>query len=264
MIVSLLYHDVVERGQFDSSGFSGRDADIYKFERAEFERHLAMIEHAAGCGNVGILPAAATKKDSKVLIFTFDDGGASALSAAELLEGKGWRGHFFVTTNYIGQPRFLTAEQIRLLHSRGHVIGSHSCSHPLRMSYCSSAEIEHEWKESVRVLSECIGTQVISASIPAGYYSRRVAELAAASGIKFLFNSEPVSGAEGVGDCLVLGRYTIQQQVSATTAARIASGDWRPRFEQYVSWNSRKIAKRLGGTYYVALRKRLLNSGRNN
>ena len=41
--ISLLYHDVVMPGHFDSSGFTGGDADIYKFARPEFERHLEAI-----------------------------------------------------------------------------------------------------------------------------------------------------------------------------------------------------------------------------
>ena len=44
--ISLLYHDVVMPGHFDSSGFTGGDADIYKFARPEFERHLEAIAQA--------------------------------------------------------------------------------------------------------------------------------------------------------------------------------------------------------------------------
>ena len=49
--ISLLYHDVVMPGQFDSSGFAGGDADIYKFARPEFERHLEAIAQAPRRGS---------------------------------------------------------------------------------------------------------------------------------------------------------------------------------------------------------------------
>jgi len=109
-------------------------------------------------------------------------------------------------------------------------------------------------------LSEILGTKIRVASVPGGYYLRRVAEAAVAAGIEVLFNSEPTSRVERrVNGCLVLGRYSIRQGVSAEAAARIASGDWPPRLRQYVFWNSKKIAKHLAGSYYIALRKSVLN-----
>ena len=52
MIVSQLHHDVVAPGELSSSGFMGGDADVYKLETAEFERHLNEIEHQSGRGEV--------------------------------------------------------------------------------------------------------------------------------------------------------------------------------------------------------------------
>ena len=258
-IISLLYHDVVPPGQFASSGFPGGDADMYKFGRPEFEHHLEAIEKAPHRGEVLLLDRAAREIGPNAVLFTFDDGGASALSTAALLESHGWRGHFFVTTDYIGKLAFLTVDQIRELRARGHVVGSHSCSHPPRISHCSQQQLEREWRESARTLSEILGTKIRVASVPGGYYLKRVAEAAAAAGIEVLFNSEPTSHVERVNGCLVLGRYSIRQGVSAEAAARIASGDWPPRLRQYVFWNSKKIAKHLGGSYYIALRKLVSN-----
>ena len=51
-----------------------------------------------------------------------------------MLERYGWPGYFFVATDWIGRPGFLNAAQFRELDSRGHVIGSHSCSYPERMA----------------------------------------------------------------------------------------------------------------------------------
>jgi hypothetical protein len=47
------------------------------------------------------------------VFLTFDDGGASALHpTADLLERRGWSGHFFVTTRRIGTPGFLDFWQL--------------------------------------------------------------------------------------------------------------------------------------------------------
>jgi hypothetical protein len=128
------------------------------------------------------------------------------------------------------------------------------------MSHCSPAQLFREWKESARVLSDILGSELRAASVPGGYYSRRVAEAAASSGIEVLFNSEPGTGITHVEGCIVLGRYSIQQGVSADIVARIASGERIPRLRQYLLWNSKKIAKRLGGNYYISLRKSLLRN----
>ena len=258
MIISLLYHDVVPPGQFGVSGFPGDDADIYKLDQPEFESHLEAIERSSSRPGVTALHRADAGLDARALLFTFDDGGASALATATLLETRGWRGHFLVTTDYIGKHGFLTAENILELHQRGHVVGSHSCSHPSRMSHCPRAQLEREWKESVRVLSDIMGEKARVASVPGGYYSRGVAEAAAASGIEVLFNSEPTSRVERVDNCLVVGRYSIVRGDSSATAARLACGDWRPRLRQFLVWNAKKVAKRLGGNYYLAIRKSLL------
>ena len=44
--LSLMYHDVVEHGTEESSGFAGPAAAEYKLEREEFAKHLDAIELA--------------------------------------------------------------------------------------------------------------------------------------------------------------------------------------------------------------------------
>jgi len=60
----------------------------------------------------------------------FDDGGTSAVSIGDALAVRGWKGHFFIVTGLIGSRTFLTGAEIRYLHSCGHVVGSHSDTHP--------------------------------------------------------------------------------------------------------------------------------------
>jgi peptidoglycan/xylan/chitin deacetylase (PgdA/CDA1 family) len=129
--LSIMYHDVVENGDYAASGFPGEGSDIYKLDRKEFARQLEAIR-AAGGGEV---------------LLTFDDGGASAYDpVAGMLEQYGWRGYFFITTDCIGLPGFLNAKQIQKLDRRGHVIGSHSCSHPTRMAREPWERLVAEWE----------------------------------------------------------------------------------------------------------------------
>jgi peptidoglycan/xylan/chitin deacetylase (PgdA/CDA1 family) len=92
--------------------------------------------------------------------------------AAEMLEQRGWNGHFFITTNYIGTYDFVTRNEIQDLVSRGHTIGAHSCSHPLRMAHCPWPQLVEEWSRSCSTLSNIIGAAVTEASVPGGDFSR--------------------------------------------------------------------------------------------
>jgi peptidoglycan/xylan/chitin deacetylase (PgdA/CDA1 family) len=192
-------------------------------------------------------------------LLTFDDGGVTAYDPiADILEANGWRGHFFITVNYIDSPSFVSAEQIRALHRRGHIIGSHSCSHPERMSSCPLDQLVSEWCKSRDVLSEIVGDAITAASVPGGFYSRAVGQAAAQAGFKVLFNSEPTLRSHTVDGCLVLGRYTVYRGMSAEKAAALVARRVLPRFQQAFLWNARKVSKAICGRLYLRLRKQLL------
>ncbi len=259
LTLALLYHDVVPAGQFAMSGFQSPDANIYKLDCAEFESHLqrlaAMVDTAAPHS-----PEVRVAGDRR-LSLTFDDGGVSAsLHTADLLEKFGWRGYFFVTTDWINEPGFLSDSQIRDLHRRGHIIGSHSCSHPSRMSHCSLEQLDREWAASVQRLTQILDEPVTTASVPGGYYSRDVAASAARAGIRILFNSEPVASQHQVGQCTVYGRFSVQQGVSADWVAALAAGEVLPRIRRYVFWNTKKIMKAAGGEAWLQFRRKVLAS----
>jgi peptidoglycan/xylan/chitin deacetylase (PgdA/CDA1 family) len=256
-VATLLYHDVVEDRRFDDSGFPGVVPSRYKLRAEDFRLHLEALAKSTS-EPPSVVHALRVRDNGVPWLLTFDDGGSSALPIGRLLAERGWRGHFFVTVDYIGAPGFLQPEEIRTLSELGHVIGSHSCSHPERMARCSWEELLHEWTRSTDVLSELLGQRVAVASVPAGNYGKIVARAAAAAGIRSLFTSEPVIKVRQVDGCSVVGRFTILRGARPETAAAFASARLRPRIGQFASWNAKKAAKTVGGEYYLSLRRRLL------
>ncbi len=256
--ISLMYHDICD--DVDASGFAGADAALYKISAPVFAAHLNAISE-----KVKEKPICVTdwKSDESAIFITFDDGGKSALEAAEMLEKKDWRGHFFVTTGRIGTDGFVGRNEIIELRKRGHVIGSHSDSHPLRMASLSRAEIFEEWRVSTAKLAEITGEKIIVASVPGGLYSKEVAECAEANGIRFLFNSEPTTKIGRIGDCRIFGRYAVQNRTSAVEISAIAGGDLSPRLKQSLIWNAKKPLKKIGGENFLKLRKFLINQKAN-
>src|SRR4051794_14113736 len=178
MTVALIYHDVVTSARQDECGFPGPVAARYKLDPARFESHLDAI--AATGVRVGLI------EDGPQAALTFDDGGASALHAAAALEARGWRGHFFITTGRIGSPGFLTAEQVLELAARGHIVGSHSHSHPTYMGKLTATELASEWPSSRDALSAILGSPPATAAVPGGFLSGDVIAQAARAGYRLL------------------------------------------------------------------------------
>jgi peptidoglycan/xylan/chitin deacetylase (PgdA/CDA1 family) len=257
-VVSLCYHDVVPDGRLDSSGFPGASAGSYKLDASVMAAHLEAIgrDRPDGVASVGDLPAAG--QGAVPLLLTFDDGGVSAVkTTAALLEERGWIGHFLVTASRIGSPGFLDATQIRELHERGHVIGSHSWSHPERISRCDDATLRTEWRRSSARLGDIVGVAVTLASVPGGFYSRRVAAAAGAEGIRVLFTSEPRKLSWRVEGCLILGRYSVHRRTPPAAAAALASARTTPaQLRQVMLWSAKKVAKSVGGRAWLAARER--------
>ena len=256
---ALLYHDVLEAGDPDDSGLTGAGARVYKLDASHFRDHLDAIARRVSSPPLRAPDILGSSAPLTGWILTFDDGGLSALRpTAHLLDERGWTGHFFVTAGRIGTPGFLTEAGIRELAARGHLVGSHSWSHPARFSTLTPERMRDEWERSVGRIASIIGQPVLTASVPGGYYSPAVAEAAASAGVRLLFNSEPVSRPARRFGCLVLGRFAITRATTPRLAARLAAGDTPPRAAQWLGWNGRKALKRIGGDLYITAREAVL------
>ena len=230
--VSLLFHDVFVSDPSES-GFNSPAADRYKLSLREFDQQL---------GESNSLGAAR---------LTFDDGGVSFYTiVADKLEACELRAFCFVTTDFIGRAGFLDATQIRELDARGHVIGTHSASHPTRFSALSPADMRTEWVESRKRLEDVLGHAVTTGSVPGGYFSREVGRAAAESGLFLLFNSEPVRSARAIAGCAIAGRFTIRAGAPPDLASRfVQSAPWA-RSKEWAAWNAKGLVKPLLGSSY--------------
>ena len=252
--IVFMYHDIVDVGQHDASGFVGESAATYKVDADAFAAHVEALGRLAEPAPL-VTSDGAFDMPCEGCLVTFDDGGASALThAAPVLEALGWRGVFFVTTGCIDRPGFLSAEQIRELRRRGHVIGSHSMSHPLRMAAMPDAAVFDEWQRSRDTLSDIIGEHVEVASVPNGSYRPRVAEHAAGVGIRWLFTSDPTTSWHTVGACRIVGRYCVRASTTSAWVAAVGSRARTPRYLQWASWHGKGVAKTVAFGAYRRLR----------
>jgi peptidoglycan/xylan/chitin deacetylase (PgdA/CDA1 family) len=252
-MIPLMYHDIVAAEDADASGFPGRDSALYKVAPPQFDKHLRSL--------ASTLAAQPDARAVPALTITFDDGGAAAMVAAELLERYRFVGHFFVTTNYIGSPGFVHAAHLRDLRARGHTVGSHSASHPLRIGHCSWLRLVEEWTQSRDTLAQVLGENIQCASVPGGDFAAAVARAAGEAGFSRLFTSEPTRRVYTLFDVTVLGRFTVHRWTRARTIGSLAAGSRVPTARQAVVWNAKKLSKLIAGERYLHLRRLLLRHG---
>jgi peptidoglycan/xylan/chitin deacetylase (PgdA/CDA1 family) len=245
-VFALIYHDVAARDERDSVGFPGPVAGVYKLDPETFSAHVAAV---AATG----VTSGADPRSSRVML-TFDDGGSSSTWIAEELERHHMRGAFFIVTGRIGTPGFLDADAVRDLAERGHLVGSHSHTHPAYMARLGPRRLAAEWADSRALLGELLGSPPMSAAVPGGSVSRPVIEQAARAGYRELFTSTPrarVSTRDGI---TVIGRYTMWARDSPELAAAIVRGEPIARARRQASWQLKSAAKRVSPRLYEAAR----------
>jgi peptidoglycan/xylan/chitin deacetylase (PgdA/CDA1 family) len=235
-VAGLMYHEVTDDPK--TSGFQRPGALPYTLTKAAFARHLDAI--AGG----QLKPELVSELDlsghgaPRHVLLTFDDGGASALYAAEELQRRGWKAHFFIITGRIGERTFLKPADIKTLRDMGHVVGTHSHTHPDIFRALPRELMTTEWRVSRAILEGLLGEPCVTASVPGGDISRVVLESAGDCGIRYLFTSEPLLRPERIGDTWVFGRVILKAGVSAATIRQLVS---------FRGWQRVQLLRRLGG-----------------
>lgn len=120
-----------------------------------------LMEHYAGGP---ALPA-------KSVVLTFDDGYDDNYEFAfPLLQQYKMVGTFFIVTEFVGRPGYLTWEQIQEMDAAGMSIEAHSATHA-DLSVVRGAELQRQLVEPKRVLEEQLGHPVRFLAYPAGKYN---------------------------------------------------------------------------------------------
>lgn len=252
-LIMLLYHDVYRQNP-NESGFKGPAADRYKLSLTAFHEQLESVRAVRADAPVLVTDLPARMDPNPRFAISVDDGGLSYYDiVAPALDRFGWRGHCLVTTGRIGKPGFLHKHHIRELHEAGHLIGSHTVTHPARFSSCSWNKQVTEWVRSKETLEDILGEPVNVGSVPGGYYSPQVARAAAAAGLDFLLTSEPETVPQQVDNCRIFGRYTIRRDSPETLSGRLVSTNSLARRQQWLAWNGKKLLKLTLGPGYQRL-----------
>lgn len=234
-----MYHDIVTTND-KSSGFQNKNAFQYKVEESAFEEQVKALQ-------------------GKDVVFTFDDGGVSFLTkAVPILEKYDFKGVFLISTKYIGTPGFLTTEQVKELAERGHVVGSHSHTHPEIFTKLSSEEIKQEWQLSSQVLNDILGEREYVASIPNGYVSKEILDTAIQYGFNTIYTSQPSTNINTYKNSSLIGRYVILDGMSTEDVLRMVSSKGC-QLKMSMKWHLLNIVKGILGTSYETFKAKILH-----
>lgn len=218
-LITFLYHEVVDSKSL--SGFQRRGALPYKHKKYHFINDLKIIlENFKTTIDLDNLQAL----DNGGLILTFDDGGVSSIEIAKILTKNKVLGHFFITTSMINKKGFLSEKQIKEIRSLGHIIGTHSHTHPAHFRDLPYKEMLLEWKDSKKILEKILNETINKASVPGGDLSNAVIKSASDVGIKFLFTSEPNFSPYEKHGLTVFGRVCPKNTTSESTIRAWSKG----------------------------------------
>jgi peptidoglycan/xylan/chitin deacetylase (PgdA/CDA1 family) len=154
--------------------------DVHERDLPSFERQIQFFKNEFAVITAEQLKAfflgRARLPDINVFL-TFDDGSADQYKAAEVLDRQQVQACFFVSTgdrdkdfiNARPGSRLppMTWDQIKDLRRRGHIIGSHTVTHPI-LSSLKPAEIAGELVHSKMVLETLLGENIEFFAFPFG------------------------------------------------------------------------------------------------
>lgn len=217
-IAAFALHDVCD--SFTESGDQRASSAPYKHSRQSFRGFLDVLTQSpypnATIGSVDL------NREGRHFMLTFDDGGRSAPYICDQLNERGWKGHFFIVSRMINARPFVGDSEIRYLRSCGHIVGTHSHTHPEIFKVLKRGAMVEEWKISSARLASILGEPCEVGSVPGGDVNRRVFEAAGEAGIRYLFTSDPAVRPRKIGPTWIIGRAALKATTPASHVRRLA------------------------------------------
>jgi peptidoglycan/xylan/chitin deacetylase (PgdA/CDA1 family) len=200
----------------------------------------------------------------KKVAITFDDGNASDYERAfKLFLRHGLKATFFVTTDFIGTPGYVSWDQLSEMHAGGMEIGSHSVTHPV-FSALADDRIYDELARSKEIIENRLGAGIRSFSLPRGFGVPNLKGLAGRCGYSYVCNSRLGYVDTKTFAPFDIGRIAIKRHGSFREFASYAGCRQLPMLKnQMVEVVKNRMKSALGVKNYDRLRRSVLKRTQN-
>jgi peptidoglycan/xylan/chitin deacetylase (PgdA/CDA1 family) len=186
----LMYHEIYRPEERDR--LRGLTNPVYNTEINVFKKQMAYL-YAKRMKTLTIdelfLKESSSQREGAVCL-TFDDGWrGNYLHAYPVLQEYGLKATFFIATDLIGKPFYMTWEDIREIAASGMSIQSHTVTHrPL--AHMGGERVLFELSESKRLIEERLGQEVRHLSLPHGSKNGMTWPIAKEIGYKSICTSD--------------------------------------------------------------------------
>lgn len=189
------------------------------------------------------------------VLLTFDGGFASVLTeAAEALGDAGLSALVFIAAERLGDPDYLSADQVRVLLGMGVVVGAHGLTRRA-LTELPLGELRRELRAAREALEALVAYPVTWMSVPGGRVDERVLLEARRAGYAAVFGARPgLISTEGTPP-EVLPRLSVGAQTTPDHLAALVEGDPRALLLAEGRHKARSLPRKfLGDTGYDVLR----------
>jgi hypothetical protein len=138
--------------------------------------------------------------------------------------------------------------QLRELARLGHSVQSHSWSHKL-LTHLGPEDLDFELSASKQALEQKIGAPVVSISIPAGRWNRRVLEACGRAGYQQVFISEPWIHRAQPGGIRVVGRFMVRRDTRLDRLEQLCAGSKKLLWSLRAQHGIKKLARGIVGDH---------------
>jgi len=121
---------------------------------------------------------------------SFDDGNWSDIEVAvPALTRRGLHATFFIVPSWLGEPGFMSKQDLRELVAAGMTIGNHGLQHH-DWTTLEVDKLEHEIAQGRRLLEELTGTEIHTVAIPFGSYNDMVLDTLRRQAYEHVYTSD--------------------------------------------------------------------------
>lgn len=235
----LMYHDLTKE----------KVKNAYMIKEGDFQDHMEFIKshhyHTILIDEYyQFLTNPSVQLPEKCVIITFDDGHESDCEIAlPILKKLDLKATFFITTDWIGLPGYMTGLQINKLKDAGMSVQSHGASHFL-LDKLGYGDIQNDLKRSIKSLEDLIGKAVAYISFPGGRYNNEVIECAKQLKVSAVLSSEPFS-IKKYGNLYLIGRFVMKYSFRKLDIRKIICSGPTRRFVFRASYFGKSLLKKL-------------------